>query len=78
MVIQMLPHFHIPMPSGGDVEIPLHLIPLQTPINPTILKRLPPLPPRRLVKVSLPPPHLPQHMRHMRILLLLLDHLPAI
>ncbi len=55
MVIQMLPHFHIPMPSGGNVEISLHLVPLQTPIHPTALKRLPPLPSRRLLKFPLPP-----------------------
>lgn len=73
-VIQMRCKFLIPMPPGRDMEITLHLIPLETPINPTRIRLLTPPHPRTLRKL-LPriPPHLPKHMVHMRILLLRLQ-----
>jgi len=67
---QMLPKLHVPMPPRRDMKIPLHLIPLQTPKNPTAIRLDPPPHPRRLLKLPPPLPHLPQHMSHMRILLL--------
>ena len=70
-VIQMLPHLHITMAPRRDMNVPLHLIPLQTPINPTTRPRHAPPQPRRLLKPSLLPP-MSQHMPHMRVLLLLL------
>ncbi len=77
-VVQMLPEFHIPVPSRRDVEIPLHLIPLQTAKHPTAIRHLPPLHPRRLLEVPLLTPHLPKHVPDVRVLLLLLHHLPAL
>jgi len=70
LMSQMLPKLHIPMAPRRDMKIPLHLIPLQTPINPTTIRLDPPSHPRRLLKLPPPLPHLPQHMSHMRILLL--------
>lgn len=64
----------IPMSSGRDVKIPLHLIPLQTSINPARIRLLPPPQLRPLSKLlARIPPHLPEHMADMRILLLRLD-----
>ena len=59
------------MPPRRNMEVTLHLVPLQTPINPTTRPRHAPSQPRRFLKPSLLPP-MPQHMPHMRILLLLL------
>lgn len=65
-MIQMLPKLHIPVPPRRDVEIALHLIPLQAAINPT----RPPLPPypRRLRKLPSPLPQR-QHVVHVLFLL---------
>ena len=73
-MIQMRCKLRIPMSSGRDMEIPLHLIPLQTPIDPTRIRLLPPpqLWPLRKLLARIPP-HLPEHMADMRILLLRLD-----
>lgn len=68
---QMLPQLTITMSTRGNMEIPLHLIPLQTPINPTSIRLLPPPHPWTLRK--LPPriaPNLAHNMVHMRVLLL--------
>lgn len=73
-MVQMLPHLHIAMPPRRDVKVTLHLVPLQTPINPTARPRHTPSQPRRLLEPSLFPP-VSQHMRHMRILLLLLGQI---
>ena len=81
MMIQMIADFHVTVPSRGNVEVALDFIPLQTPINPAVVQRLaPPTPPRCLLELPLPrhPPNFPKHMRHMRILLLLPVHLPAV
>ena len=69
-VAQVLSKLHIPVPPRRDVEIPLHLVPLQAAIDPTRIIPHAPRRPRRPAKRPLPPPHLPQHMAHMRILLL--------
>lgn len=66
------------MSPRRNMKIPLHLITLQTPKNPTRLRLHTPLHPRRLLKLSFLTPHLPQHMAHMRILFLLLQSLPAL
>lgn len=66
------------MSTRSDVKIPLHLIPLQTPINPTTIRNLPPLHPRRLLKLPLLTPHLSKHVSDMCILLLLLHRLAAL
>ena len=73
-MVQMRRKLRIPMPSGRDMEIALHLIPLQTPIDPTRIRLLPPpqLWPLRKLLARIPP-HLPEHMADMRILLLRLD-----
>ena len=55
-MIQMLAHFHIAMASRRDMKVPLHLIPLQAPINPTTRPRHAPPQPRRFLKPSLLPP----------------------
>ena len=70
-MIQMLPKLHITMPPRRNMKVPLHLIPLQAPINPTTRPRHTPPQPRRLLEPPLLPP-MPQHMPDMRILLLLL------
>ena len=73
-MIQMRRKLRIPMSSGRDVKIPLHLIPLQTSINPARIRLLPPPQLRPLSKLlARIPPHLPEHMADMRILLLRLD-----
>ena len=77
-MIQMLPKLHIPMSPRRNMKIPLHLIPLQTPKDPTRLRLHPPFHPRRPFKLPLLTPHLPQHMSHMRILLLLPQSLPTL
>lgn len=59
------------MSTRRDMEIPLHLIPFQTPINPTSIRLLAPAHPRALSK--LPPrvaPYLAHDMVHMCVLLL--------
>lgn len=76
-MIQMLPHLHIAMPPRRKMKVPLHLIPLQTAINPTTRPGHAPPQPRRLLEPSLLPP-VPQHMAHVRILLLLLGQIPAL
>ena len=73
----MLAHLHIAMPPRRDVKIPLHLVPLQTAINPTTRPRHAPPQPRRLLEPSLLPP-MSQHMVHVRILLLLLGQIPPL
>ena len=70
-MIQMLPQFHVAMPSCCDVEVPLHLVPLQASINPTTRRWHTSPPPRRFLEPSLLLP-VPQYMAHMSILLLLL------
>lgn len=70
----MLPELHIAMSPRRDMKIPLHLIPLQTAINPTTRPRHSPPQPRRLLKPSLLPP-MSEHMPHMRILFLLLSQI---
>ena len=65
----MLTHLHIAMASRRDMKVPQHLVPLQTPINPTTRPPPAPPPPTRFLKSSLLPP-MSQHMTHMRILLL--------
>ena len=77
-MIQMLPKLHIPMSPRSNMKIPLHLIPLQAPKNPTSLRLHPPLHPRRLLKLPFLTPHLPQYMSHMCILLLLLQSLATL
>lgn len=65
-MIQMLSKLLIPVAPRRDMKIPLHLIPFQTPINPT---RLPlPAHPRRLAKLP-PPLPLRQHIVHVLFLL---------
>ena len=66
------------MTPGRNMEIPLHLVPLQTAINPTRPSRLASLQLWRLPKLPFHTPHLSQHMPHMRVLFLLLDHLPTV
>lgn len=73
-MIQMLPEFHIAMAPRRDMKIPLHLIPLQTAINPTTRPRHAPAQPRRLLEPSFLPP-MTQHVPHMRILFLLLGQI---
>lgn len=70
-MVKMLRKLLIPVPSGGDMEIPLHLIPLQTPINATGVNRIAPSNTRPLRKL-LPgiAAHLTHDMTHMCILLL--------
>jgi len=65
-MIQMLPKLHVPVPAGRDVKIPLHLISLQTAINPTRFS-LPPQP-RRLRELPSPFP-LRQHIVNVLFLL---------
>ena len=67
----MLPELHIAMSPRRDMKVALHLIPLQTPINPTTRPRHTPPQPRRFLEPSFLPP-MSQHMPHMRILLLFL------
>lgn len=62
----MLPKLRIPMPSRRDMKVTLHLIPLQTPINPTRLA--PTSHPRRPRKL---PPPLPLRQHIMNVLFLL-------
>lgn len=45
-------HLHVPMPSGRDVEIPLHLVPVNAPIDATRIA----VPPDRRRALELPPP----------------------
>ncbi len=71
-VIQMLAKLHIPMPSRRDMKIPLHLVPLQTPINPTSPRLAPH--PRRLAELP-PPPAQRQNIMHVHLLFLQLPHL---
>ena len=67
----MLPELHVPMSPRGNMKVPLHLVPLQAPIHPTARARHAPPQPRRFLEPSLLLP-MPQHMPHVRILLLLL------
>lgn len=70
-MVQMRRHLPIPMPTRSNVEIPLHLIPLKTAIDPARIRTLAPAHPRALGK--LPPriaPHFTQNMVHTRIVLL--------
>lgn len=70
-MIQMRRHLLIPVSTRRDMKVPLHLIPLQTPVNPTRVRALPPAHPRPLRKLAPRiPPHFTQDMMHMRILLL--------
>jgi len=78
VMIQMLPKLHIPMPPCRQMKISLHLIPLQTPVNPTRLRLQSSLHPRRLPKLPLLTPHLTKHMPYMCILLHLFHHLPTL
>lgn len=73
-MVQMLPQLHIAMPPRRNMKVTLHLVPLQTPINPTARPWHTPSQPRRLLKPSLFPP-VSQHMRYMRILLLFLGQI---
>ena len=59
------------MPPRRNMKVALHLIPLQTPIDPTTRPRRAPPQPRRFLEPPLFLP-MPQHMPNMRILLLLL------
>ena len=73
-MIQLSPHIPIPMTPGRDVEISLHLIPLQTPINATRVDSI--SPPQLGTLGELPPgvpPHLTQYMAHMGVLFLRLQ-----
>ena len=70
LMAQMLPKFHIPMPARCDVEIALHLVPLQAPIHAARIPLRSPSHPGSLLIVPPRLPHLPQHVRHMRVLLL--------
>lgn len=63
------------MSSCRDVEISLHLVPLQAPKNPTAIRHLPPLHLGRLLELPLLTLHLSEHMSDVRVLLLLLHHL---
>lgn len=68
---QMLPQLPISMSTRRDMEIPLHFIPLQTPINPTSIRLLPPTHARTLRKLLLRiAPDLAHDMVYMRVLLL--------
>lgn len=67
---QMFPKIHIPMAPRRNMKIPLDLIPLQAPKNPTTIRLHPPSHLRRPFELPPPLPHLPKHMSHMRILLL--------
>jgi hypothetical protein len=69
VMTQMLSDLHVTVSASCYVKIPLHLIPLQTPKNPTTIRRNPSPKPRRPLKLPSPPPHLPKHMPHMSILL---------
>lgn len=67
----MSPHIPIPMTSRRDMEIPLHLISLQTSINATRIDSI--SSPQLGTLGELPPgvvSHLTQHMAHMGVLLL--------
>lgn len=77
-MVQMLPELHVPVPSRRDVEIALHLVSLQAPKNPTAIRHLSPLHPRRLLEFPLLTPHFPEHMPDVRVLLLLLHHVSAV
>lgn len=68
---QMLAHLPISMSTRGDMEIPLHLIPLQTPINPTSIRLIAPAHPRALRELApRVAPHLAHDVVHMRVRLL--------
>ena len=71
----MFAPFEIPVAPCRNVEIPLHLVSLQTAIDST---RVPPIPPSQLgrfPKLLLLADHLPQHMPHVSVLLQLRLHL---
>lgn len=68
-MIQMLPKLRVPVPAGRDVKIPLHLISLQTAINPTRFSL--PAHPRRLRELPAPLP-LRQHVVNVLFFLSLL------
>ena len=71
-MIQMALKVPITMSSCGDMEITLHLVPLQAPINPTRVNHIPPPQLRTLRKLAARVmPHLTEHMAHMSIRLLL-------
>ena len=71
-VVQMLPKLHISMTSGRDMEVALHLVPLQTPIYPTGLQTIPPKATGRFLKFPFPflPPDLSDNMFWMRVFFL--------
>lgn len=77
-MIQMLPKLPIAMPPRRNMKVPLDLIPLNTPINPTTSPLIPPPQSRRLPKLLLLPFDFPQHMPRMSILLQLRLHLAQI
>lgn len=74
-MLEVMPHLLVAMPSRCDMEIPLHLISLHTPIHPTSililspsqLRSARPLPPR---------PRLPQILVHILLIPILLELLP--
>lgn len=71
-MIKMLPKLRIPVPPRRDMEIPLHLISLQTPVYPAAMARTgtPAHPFWRFLELFLLlPPYFPQYMSHVRILL---------
>lgn len=71
-VVQVLAHLHVPMSPRGDVEIALHLVPIDAPIHPTRIASPPH--PWRLCELPppLPRPEVIMHVLLPRILLLLL------
>ncbi len=75
-VIQMLPKLHVSMTPSRDVEVSLHLVSFQTPINPTSLQSIPPKPTRSPLELPLLflPPNLSNNV--FRVCVLFLFSLP--
>ena len=76
-VIQMLAQLHVAMSPRCDVEVALHLVPLQASINPTTRRWHAPSPPGRFLESSLLLA-VSQYMPHMGIFLLLLREVLAL
>lgn len=63
MMIQMLPKLHVSMAPRCDMKIPLHLIPMHAPKDPTAIRLLPARHLWRL-RILLPLPRRPQIIMH--------------
>ena len=70
LMAQMLPKLHVSVPARCDVEIALHLVPLQTPVHAARISLRSSSHPRSLLIVPPRLPYLPQYVRHMRVFLL--------